>query len=113
MRLQYAGGKHRIHRAGQTIPDSLRLPDAGNGTDDRRRSEDLTYRHTDGRRRDLPNAAKPTLIDLLLPAFRVQVDDMIRLVDRKIGGRVIESQMPILPDPDKGNIYRTVHYLVV
>src|SRR5262249_53867915 len=71
------------------------------------RFEDLTNGHRDCPVGDLVNAPEPSFAGLLAAARFIESHYQIRLLGVEISRRVIERQVPILADPDKGNVDRS------
>jgi len=66
--------------------------------------EYLLNRHRNGLHRHGFDRLKPTFAHLLTAASLVEIHNQVRLFSLKVGRRIIESQVPVLTDPDKGCI---------
>ena len=72
----------------------------------RARFEDLAHRHRDGLRRHLVDRGEPSLAHLLTPARLVQLHDEVWALGQEVCRRIVEGEMPVLADADKGDIDR-------
>src|SRR6266496_388962 len=86
----------------------LRLAPVRNHDNDFPGAQDLSHRHRNCLRGHIRHTSEPSLVHLLLPASLVELDYEIRIVDFEIGGRIVECQVRILPNSDKGQIDRLV-----
>ena len=66
--------------------------------------QNLAYGHRNGTPGDFGNICKPPLADLLAPAILIEFHDQIWLIAFEIRGRVIEGQVPVLPNPHESDI---------
>src|ERR1700757_1281227 len=55
---------------------------------------------------NLRNIGEPCLADLLLPARLVEIDDDVRFLGVEIGRWIVERDVPVLTDAEKGDVNR-------
>src|SRR5579864_6147977 len=66
--------------------------------------ENLFRRHRKRLLRNLGDICEPRLADLLLTACLVEIDDDVRFFGVEICGWIVECDMPVLPDTEKGDV---------
>src|SRR5438132_13601687 len=86
------------------IFDRLRLSFVWHDAEDVSGFENLADRHGDRLSRDLLKTTKPSFTDLLASASLIKCNDNVWCFSLKIGGGIVERQMPVLADADKGCI---------
>src|SRR5436190_24344054 len=111
MSSQDRGWRQRADLARETFLDCLRLPGFRHNCDDLLRFKNLPNRHRNRPPRNLIQTFKPTLSHLLPPTGLIKVHYDVRLVSLKVGRRIVESQMPILPNTNKRKINWRFPYL--
>ncbi len=82
----------------------LRLALIGNNHEYLLGLENLAWRHRDSALRHLRNVGKPGLAYLLPARGFVEVHDEIRIFSGKVGGRIVEGDVPVFPDAEKCNV---------
>src|SRR5260370_32864640 len=81
---------------------SLTLP--GNHGENLFRLKNLFRRHRKGLLRNLGDICEPGFADLLLAARLVEIDDDVRFFGLEICRRIVERNMPILPDAEERDV---------
>ncbi len=66
---------------------------------------DLAGAHRDGLLRHIPQGLEPALPNLLLLAPFVQLHHLVGKIGFKVGRRVVEGDMPVLPDADHPHVH--------
>lgn len=90
----------------QTQLDRARLAHIRHDSDNLPRLQNLPRRHRDRARGHLRQIRKPALTHLLSATSLVQFNNDVRILGLKIRGRIIERNMPVLPDADERQIDR-------
>src|SRR5215469_11204064 len=91
----------------KTFLDRLRFACVGNNTENFLGFENLGTGHRDGATGHLLQALEPALAQLLTPASIIEIDHQERFRGSKIGWRIVEGQVSILPDADEGDVNRS------
>src|SRR2546421_12219859 len=108
MFLENRSRMHRVDSQLQAFPDGPCLPSLGYYTNHTSRLKNLSNRHRDGLARYFTKTAEPSLAYLLITTLLVEFDDKVWLLGLKVCGRIVECQMPVLPDANES----CINYLV-
>jgi hypothetical protein len=101
---QNRSGRQRADLTIKACLDRSRFAGIGHNANDFFGLQDLAYGHGNCSLGNSGKTLEPSFTDLLLSARFVEMDDDVRFFGLEIGGRIIESQMPILTDPDESYI---------
>lgn len=104
MGAQNRSGSERADLTFEAGLHGLGLAGIRRNTNDFFGPQDLTDGHGDRALGNFGEILEPSFTDLLLPTSLVKVDDEVRVFGLKVGGWIVEGEMPILTDPDEGNI---------
>jgi len=88
----------------EAVSNGLRFPPIGYDTEHVFGFDNLLDRHGDGLPRDIINSLEPTFAYLLAPACLIEFDNKIRFPRLEVGWRIIESQVPVLPNANEGRV---------
>src|ERR1043165_5288953 len=104
--LQYRRGPQRRHLKLDRCSHRFSLSRIRNDAQNISALQYLPDRHRNRLRRNFTNTSKPTLTALLPAARFIEINHEVRFVDVKIGGRIVEGQVPVFTDTDKRNVDR-------
>ena len=90
----------------QRVLDGLRFSFIRDHYDDLLGPQDLPHRHRNRLLRNIGHFGEPAFVHLLLTTGSIEIDNKIRILNFKIGRRIVERQVSIFADPNKGEIYR-------
>ena len=106
MRLQNRRRRERRHLPFEAGVNRRGLARVRHDAEDRARLQNLAHRHRDRLRRHLVDRGEPAFAHLLAPARLVQLHDEVRALGDEVRRRIVEREMSVLADADKGDVDR-------
>ncbi len=104
MFLQDGGGDLVGNWAFHSVLDGDGFAGIGDAADDVLAFHDLVDRHGDGLCGDIVECGEPALAELLFSAGIIEVDNEEGFLGVEVGGRVVEGEVPVFTDADKGDV---------